>query len=558
MASLPLRFRKEWIGLGVVVLAIFLPRGIALGRFATPDEYFWLTRSANFLTALTQGDFASTFQIEHPGVPVMWVGAAGLLVDYPAYLRSGPGQVDADQFEAFFLMEHRPSLLALLQSERAILVVVQTLVLVVAFLYARRLMGNLPAVVGFLLIAFDAYHLALTRLLHLDGLMSNLMLLSILAFVGYWRGRRVRDLVISAVAAGLSWLTKSPAILLIPAIGLVSLISAWEQRRLPPRSSKFEWVWQMSRPGLAWLLVGICTFVVFWPAMWVNPIGVLASMAYRVQRYVEAGHGSALFFNGQILENGELGLSFYYYYPLTYLWRATPSTLAGLILALGFAKRRPLNEEWVRKVILGLLLVVGIYFIAITPSAKKLERYVLPAFAPLDLIAGLGWVGLAGYIRERFVPLRRYGTYFILAAAIGLQMLVTLPTYPYYFPYYNLLMGGARFAPRVLQIGWGEGLDQAAAYLNQKPDIYNLRVISWYAAGPFSYFFKGHTRSLWYESEYSQDDWDKFLTSDYAVIYINQWQRNLPAPVLEYVSRLEPEHSIWINGLEYVRIYKIR
>jgi hypothetical protein len=27
--------------------------------------------------------------------------------------------------------------------------------------------------------------------------------------------------------------------------------------------------------------------------------------------------------------------------------------------------------------------------------------------------------------------------------------------------------------------------------------------------------------------------------------------------VLDYVSKLEPEHSVWINGLEYARIYQL-
>jgi hypothetical protein len=541
----------------VIALAIWLPRGRGLDRFATPDEYFWLTRSANFLTGLAQRDFASTYQVEHPGVTVMWVGAMGLLAKYPAYLSSGQGQVNPDQFDAFFRRRNRPSLLELLRTERAILVVVQTLVLVIAFLYARRLIGILPAVLGFFLIAFDPYHLALTRLLHLDGLMSNLMLLSILAFSGYRLERRVRDLIVSAIAAGLSWLTKSPAILLVPAIGLLVLRDFREGWLLHPQASKLRRMWLVSWPGLAWLSVGICVFVVLWPAMWVHPIQVLVQMTSRVQQYVEEGHGSALFFNGQIAEDGKLGLSYFYFYPLTYLWRVTPATLAGLLLAALFAKRPPLNQRWTRTVIWGLLLVVGIFFIGITPSAKKLERYVLPAFAPFDLIAGLGWVGLAGYIKEKSGVMKRYTGYLIIAAAMGLQILFSLPTYPYYLPYYNPLLGGSRKAPQVLQIGWGEGLDQAAAYLNRKPDVRNLRVISWYAAGPFSYFFKGRSRSLWYESEYSKDDWDTFLTSDYAVIYINEWQRNLPAPVLDYVSNLEPEHSIWINGLEYVRIYKI-
>ena len=138
-----------------------------------------------------------------------------------------------------------------------------------------------------------------------------------------------------------------------------------------------------------------------------------------------------------------------------------------------------------------------------------------------------------------------------------MQAASALSTYPYYLSYYNPLIGGSRVAPQVMQVGWGEGLDQAARYLNQKPGAAKLKVISWYATGPFSYIFEGFDRSLWYTSNLDAEQWEKFITSDYAVIYISQWQRGLPKPVLDYVAQLTPEHTVWIDGLEYARIYKL-
>jgi hypothetical protein len=146
----------------------------------------------------------------------------------------------------------------------------------------------------------------------------------------------------------------------------------------------------------------------------------------------------------------------------------------------------------------------------------------------------------------------------LLVCLLGIQAYSALQTYPYYLSYYNPLLGGSRKAPAVMQIGWGEGIDQAARYLNQKPGAESLHVSSWYSAGSFSYFFNGHTRFIGYQSDLTQPEMENFLTSDYAVIYIHQWQRGLPKPILDYVSQLTPEHAIWINGLEYVRIYKIR
>jgi len=44
---------------------------------------------------------------------------------------------------------------------------------------------------------------------------------------------------------------------------------------------------------------------------------------------------------------------------------------------------------------------------------------------------------------------------------------------------------------------------------------------------------------------------------DYAIIYISQLQRNNPALILDYLKQKPVEHTIWINGIEYARIYKL-
>ncbi|NJN81571.1 MAG: hypothetical protein HC802_04315 [Caldilineaceae bacterium] len=79
--------------------AAWIPRALALDRFVTPDEPRWLARSANFTQALATGDLARTYQIEHPGVTVMWVGMVGFVQRFPGYARIAPGQFTWDQGE---------------------------------------------------------------------------------------------------------------------------------------------------------------------------------------------------------------------------------------------------------------------------------------------------------------------------------------------------------------------------------------------------------------------------------------------------------------------------
>lgn len=550
--------RKPQISLLIfiaIALSLWLPRGLALDRFVTPDEPKWLMRSANFFLALAQRDFAHTFQREHPGVTVMWAGAAAFLVKYPAYVTLGPGQ--HDRLPRFHLLLSDMGLdpLDLLKTGRGFMVAGIVITLALAFLEAARLIGLLPAMLGFLLIAFDPFLVALSRLLHLDGLVSALMLLSLLAWLSFlYRGNRTRDLALSAAAAGLSWLTKSPAFFLLPFIGLTCLIEIsriWRNEKALPKSL----FWRLFKAALLWSGIAVILFVLLFPAMWVDPLHALAQIFGGAANYAYEGHDSITFFNGRVYSAGTPDWRFY---PVNYFWRATPPTLLGLallVIALLLPRKFPLTQAQ-RLTALHLGLFAILFTVFITFGAKKFDRYLLPVFAPLDLLAALGWFAILLVIQPETAARpnwRRLGIIALLSLIVVFQGISALSTYPYYFDYFNPLAGGSARAPQVMMIGWGEGLDQAARYLNAKPQAEKLRVAAWYPEGPFSYFFKGITLR-----DDLPSDPTELPKTDYVVLYYHQWQRQLPSrEFLAYFDAQTPEKIIYIDGLEYARIYRL-
>ncbi len=537
----------------LLITAIFVPRIVTLDRFATADEGKWLARSANFYEGLASGDFAMTYQKEHPGVTIMWAGMAGYIWRYPAYIeKQFDDRIWKDKDIEQYLREQGRQPLELLVAGRVFVVLAITITLAISCFFAARLIGWWPALIGFSLIAFDPFHVALSRQLHLDALLSCMMLLSVLAFLNYlYLGRRPLDLVVSALGMGLAWLTKLPGIYLVPFVTLLPFIELgrqwWAKRQLQPKD-----VWHHLWPWMALGAMAVAFFVLFWPAMWVEPIISLNRILTATTTHVVDGHDKQLFFNGEVIR-GDLGWDFY---PITFLWRTTPIVLIGLALAAVTFIHKSFSSEQNRRVVGLLLLFVFVFTFFMTLGAKKFDRYLLPVYPALDLVAGIGLAaGASWLLRQRLPAFVAPG---LIGVALTVQLLVMLPTYPYYLTYYNPLLGGLSKAPEVMQIGWGEGLDEAARYLNDSvTDIDQTMVISWYKQAMFSYFFDGHVREL--GGNRSRINELELLNSDYAVLYVHQWQRQLPYPeYLAYFDQLIPEKVIELNGLEYAKIYDVR
>ncbi len=549
------------LALLIVCVAAWAPRSRGLYLYVTTDEHLWLTRSAQFYYAILHGDYAATYQKEHPGVTIMWAGAAGFAQVAPRFRDRPVKELKADQFANYISLVDDTSFLKVLVAGRSYLVLANTIALALIFLYSRRLVGTASALLGCLLIALDPFHLALTRLLHLDGLLSSLMLLAMVSFLCFCQERRKPDLVVSGVVAGLAWLTKSPGFVLIPIVGLVAAWGSWRSASQADRQQpKLRRLWDFTWPLLVWGCAGATVFLAAFPAMWVQPIQTLGSILGMAGRYAQEGHDLAVFFNGKIIESGKMGLEYWYFYPITFLWRSTPLMLGGLPLAVwGFVKKRnPFDQPGGVLMAKGLLLLVVVFTLMMTLGSKKFDRYLVPIYPALDLLAGMGWIALANWLAERKKsPLLRFSPLLIAASVVAAQALLALNSFPYYLSYYNPLMGGGRAAPQVMQIGWGEGLDQAARYLKEKDHSRGLQVLSWYALGSVSYYFPGVVRYMGSGQGIDEHEWEKLENSDYAIVYINQWQRDLPAPILDYLKKKPVEHSVWINGIEYARIYKL-
>jgi hypothetical protein len=189
-------------------------------------------------------------------------------------------------------------------------------------------------------------------------------------------------------------------------------------------------------------------------------------------------------------------------------------------------------------------------------SPKKLDRYVITVIPPLLFLAAQGF-GWAWQNRQNFAWLRRLAAP-LLAGLVILHLIFAILAAPYYLTYYNPLLGGVGQAAQRVPVGWGEGLEQAAAYLNRLPEAELLAVSSWYS-DLFQLYFAGQQTAF-------SDDGRGQLAADYVVFYINQWQRQKPYPELvNYFRAGEPVFTLKVgplgslsaqNGVNWVEVYK--
>lgn len=523
--------RRPLLAGALLVLAVALAfRLVPTTPFVTWDEPTWTYRSLKFLRGLETGRLEQTRQSAHPGVPTMWSGAAGIA------LASATGrEAEADRAWVDELPDFDEDDTALVDrlapfwpAARRGVAVATSLLVALAFLLAARLLPLRSALAGGLLLAIDPYLLAHSRLLHLDALLSLFYLTSVLATAASVRaGGTLVLAALGGALGGLAVAEKSPGAVVVPAAVFVVLLAVLLPRggtRLTPRRALSVLA--------VWAASAATVYAVAWPAAWVAPVETLGTM---VRYAVESAGGprEAVFFASRVQPDPGIAL-----YLATVAFRLAPLALLGLLCAVP-ALRRGGPE---RRTIVALLAASALYALAMGAGAKKFERYVLPAVPLLLVVAGhgLAWMAVSvGLRRPRLRPDALLGA-LLLAQAVWVAAHA-----PYYLALYNPLLGGGRAAARVLPVGWGEGMDRAAAYLNALPGAADL-VVATPSVTLLAPLFQGTTVPA-----------SRAADADYAVLYIDDVQIGRPDLAARLPRERTPVHVVRLGGIDYAWVYEL-
>jgi hypothetical protein len=532
------------------------PRTLDIDRVVTVDEPVFLGISANFSNAVAHGDFAKTSQFLYPAVTIMWTGMLGFLAEIPNYVTDYPRQIEAlkSVHEPIRAVGGEP--LAVLVAARVAKIALQAMVFLIALWLMYRLFGLAITVLAAAFIVFDPFLIAHDQLLHVDGVTGITAFASMLAATYADRESNRKALwVLAGALAALCWLTRLTGLVLLPIILLVIVDGAISRYRRAALTGKAATVWAATTAGLV-IGASLVTTLAVWPALWVDPIGTIHATVGEWRHSVATPHPWGLYFAGQTI-TGDPGVMFYVF---VFLYKITPVTLVGLaVVGVAFLFRIDAimpRRSW-RPVVIVTAFVV-IYSVGMAAGMRKFDRYILPDFLFFDLLAAVGIVGPGRLLWARRNVAWRAAVAIAIAGLVAGQVTIALAQRPYLLVYDNPLLGGTRTAEKMLMLGWGEGLDQAAKFILSQPggDIAVVRTSMHPAT--MLYFFPPTVTTGSLLLEANQESLRAWANTDYVVTHILQWNRNSSRGVIPYLSNFEPIYTVTIDGVDFVHVYDLR
>lgn len=516
MSWVALNLKHPLLVLLIVVSALaFVVRMPGLGEFMTADEENWMLRSAEFWHDLfREGDISGTYITTHPGATTMWISGSGIFIK--------EARLGYD-IEAANLHEFRRAALL------PLVVTISILIGIITVLIAHLFDNSVAWIAGFLL-SVEPYFIGMSQIVHLDMILALTMLAAALAYLIFLKNNKHVFLILTGLASGTALATK-----LLPSLWLFVFFAV-----IMVFNSKFRWqkIARDLRSLFGIALIAFVALVLLWPGIATSLDFQSGALLHDATMVVTQEHSS--------LEDSTDPVSPGTFYLKTVLGRLSPLvqvlSVASLLLALFFAyhaRMRGRDSNNAPTIVHLSLYAVG-FIVLITSVAKKGDRYALPALiVSLVLVAwALAWLW-------RFFNNRYNGRVAAFLVMVGLLFLAQAYFWiPYTVAYENPYFHDRPFP----QQGWGEGLDQAAQYLNQSPIASKLVVASWYP-GVLGTYFNGTTLSL---SSRTDD------RVGYVVLYRNMLGRGVndqATTVLGEFKEKTPAHVVYIAGKPYVWIY---
>ncbi|MBI2414560.1 phospholipid carrier-dependent glycosyltransferase [candidate division WWE3 bacterium] len=492
------------------------------------DSVYWHNRSENFLEGIQTKNYILTFQKYHPGVTLMWLMAG------TAHFASLVKNTTYDQvFLDFEGIEYFTKLT--LVSWQFILSIF------LIYLLSKTLRNFWVSFFTVLLFNIEPFYVGNSRLIHHDAQISlYIMIAFCLVYLFFEKAREDKfdyaSLMLSAFFLAIAALSKTLFMgAFLFAFSVINVLFLLEKK------SKVAFKF-----GLMYLFSYFLFYYALFPALWVDFSGVLKQIFFESYDTSEGGGHLQILFGEVTRDPGPL------FYILLLITKTSLVGLVGIFLFIFqtiFKKLQVVIKNGLKSTkqqvnFLNFLTIFYVaYFLLICYFNKKVDRYTITLYPFLALIAVYGWNIFYQSLRQKALLFASSLLLFIISFYTILLPMIKI--FPHYLTYVNPVFGDASDSNKIIgQKLFGIGIfDLRDKIIKHFGDSTSVAIND---IGPLqSIYPKGRVYNVLVEHPNS-----------YKVLVLGP-NKDLPKSVkTEKIIKFKQVDSVYINGLEFWRIYK--
>lgn len=489
-----------------VILAIFvLAFSVRFYKYQEapifPDEITWMTRAKESFLALRTFDkqYILDYFSSYPNAwwkQTAYTEAASM----PLVMITGPMISYFGNGQSVLSRNLAPDYVV----ARLPLIILNSLMVVLVYLFAEKLANKKAAILASVLYALDPIAIATSRLVMNDGLLCFFMGLAIYSFI--FIKQRKLSIALSGFSFAAAFLTKPHGVFVGVAWLLYIILSKNRGRKVVDL--------------IASLLTSLFFVLLFWPESWSRP--VVSIFEYLLRQTNLASGGIVVM---HFLGNNSISVP-YYFYLLQIVVRSPFYITFGLVAFIVFAlfRAKKILRKSPKHVSIVLYVVLFLVIMSV-PSQKLGVRYILPVWPFLYIAAS-----------AVIVRLPRFAVFALILFAVW-NVWRFSPVYDYY--YSGLISPKAATETSFLNLCYGakESMD----YING----HNLSSITYIGCSKsvIPYYYPNRVTTDWQNEKYT------VVEESYVLLNPN-------SEIVRHFSTQKPMETISSRGLTLAKIYE--
>lgn len=485
----------------------------AMGR--TWDEVYYVTLGYNYIELARHGDFTNFYWIKEPDNPIISKYIYGIFAhfgDFKGYDKN-----------------HQPVFHYDLTYSRFASALLTSFAIVFVLLVTWEFFSPFVAVAASILLSMNPTLLAISQIAGIDSprfFFAAALLYTSLKFLNNPSNKKIYFL---GTCLGLSLITRFSDLIFIPMVGSVFIFWNWLYK-----NKNKEWIrWKY----FVWFIIGLLQFVAIWPQPWLHLDYMLK--IEKSTRFMYINSPWEWFFGFPVHVP-------FIYFAVHFLIR-TPFVIlligtSGLIYAL---KKR----SWINIILLFWFIIPFIQ--SFYPYRQHGIRYLIEVYIPFYILAAV----MIDMIIEKFTKdLRLKSITLTILVIYSFAILVKIK--PYYFDYFNVLVGGPKnvYNNNLFELGWwGEGGREAGEYiLNHAKKGTKIG----YLLNPFSALLISDKFNY---SKFNNKEQYEFVVENFY-FYQKVGYNSVDAEQAYYILRKNYKlvYTVYADGAELYHIYKAK